>query len=182
MAQSISHQMRNAVDETLGEVENAGRAFRGFARETPYAVLGGTALAWQTGVSVVRGALELPRTAVGAARRLPHSAREGFEDLSERGHDLADRIGTGPAARRARQQARHAKRQAKGAATSAERSVRTSGRAAKRTARNVRQDAGSLPYEERTLDDLHQLASERNIEGRSHMNKDELIDALRSQR
>ena len=34
-------------------------------------------------------------------------------------------------------------------------------------------------YEDRTVDELRNLAAERNIQGRSRMKKQELIDALR---
>lgn len=38
------------------------------------------------------------------------------------------------------------------------------------------------PYEERTLEELYQLAQEREIDGRSQMNKPQLIAALRDAR
>lgn len=38
------------------------------------------------------------------------------------------------------------------------------------------------PYEERTKEDLYELAKERDIQGRSNMSKDELIQALRRDR
>ncbi len=37
----------------------------------------------------------------------------------------------------------------------------------------------TTPFEEMTVKELHELATEREIEGRSSMNKAELIDALR---
>jgi hypothetical protein len=56
---------------------------------------------------------------------------------------------------------------------------------AARIANTSRQTAGerggqSSRYEEQSKEDLEQRARELGIEGRSNMNKDELIDALRN--
>ncbi len=40
----------------------------------------------------------------------------------------------------------------------------------------------SRPYEERNVDELRELARELDIDGRSKMNKAELIEALRADR
>ena len=40
-------------------------------------------------------------------------------------------------------------------------------------------DHDSRPYEERTVEELHELAGERDIDGRSTMDKSQLIEALR---
>jgi hypothetical protein len=46
--------------------------------------------------------------------------------------------------------------------------------------RRISGKPATTPLEEMTVKELHELAREREIEGRSSMNKAELIDALRS--
>lgn len=46
--------------------------------------------------------------------------------------------------------------------------------------RRFRGGPATRPFEEMNVQELHHLAGERNIEGRSSMNKAELIDALRT--
>jgi hypothetical protein len=41
-------------------------------------------------------------------------------------------------------------------------------------------DRDTRPYEERTLEEIRRLASERKIDGRSKMNKAQLIRELRA--
>jgi hypothetical protein len=52
---------------------------------------------------------------------------------------------------------------------------------AKATGTNVSEKGGEAgSYDDWSVDDLRERASELDIEGRSDMNKDELIDALRN--
>ena len=52
---------------------------------------------------------------------------------------------------------------------------------AARIANTKHPDHNSTPYEERSRDKLYQLAKELKIEGRSKMDKDELISEIRKQ-
>jgi len=60
------------------------------------------------------------------------------------------------------------------------RSVRKHAEEATQQARKAATGHDSRPYEERSRDELYELASDRDIEGRSSMNKAELIAALRA--
>jgi hypothetical protein len=49
------------------------------------------------------------------------------------------------------------------------------------TPKSGKKGGKAKPYEKRTKKELYQLAKKVDIKGRSQMNKDELIDAIRSQ-
>ncbi len=64
---------------------------------------------------------------------------------------------------------------------SKEKAARISNAAAAEGASEIGRRGGKAgDYEDWTVDELHDRAAELDIEGRSSMNKDELIDALRN--
>lgn len=64
---------------------------------------------------------------------------------------------------------------------SKEKAARIANAQANTTQKPSKKGGKSDPYEEWSKDDLYERARELDIEGRSDMNKDELIEALREQ-
>ena len=115
----------------------------------------------QTGLDFAIGGTAM---AIDKAQELIHDARERVEDVAQ-----------------------DAKKKAEEARDRVEKDVRRAGSKAEETAEQLAKKAerqltgpDTRPYEERTVEELRELASQREIDGRSKMNKRELIDELRS--
>ena len=153
-----------------------------FLKALPYAAVGATVHNVERVRNVVKEGFEMPQRFVRATQQTPERMRDAFEARVERGRKVVDRISNRDGVEKATKQAKTARGKAKGVTTSFTNMFRTVAEATQDAAEAAFDPQDSRAYEERTLAELRELASEREISGRSGMNKKQLIKALRGSR
>jgi hypothetical protein len=148
----------------------------------------------QLGEQGVSNARKVRVQGASGARELRDQAGKEFDDLARRGRDLVGAIRGSAAAKQAASQVRAARSRVKAAGTSSGRAASDSATAVRRAGTVVadrtepkpqqaptasRRGGAIRPYEQRTVEELHQRAGELGIAGHASMSKDELIAALR---
>ena len=176
--QSMTKTLSEAFDDLREQANTAADGARRDVGRTiqnlPYAMLGSLSLGVQRTKRAVNRVFELPGRTVDRARTAPERIREAYRERVEAGEDLVDRVRGRKSVQDARKQARSARNATKRAATATARAVSDAVASVDPT--------DNRSYEDRTLEELRELASEREIEGRSQMNKKQLIRALRAER
>lgn len=176
--------------------DRAERNVRNIVRDSAYVTLGVGDLA----VSIVRNVgekaaelrAEAPNTlktqvdprqvSARIERRLEqilNGATTEYERLGVRGRSLVEGIQTSRSTRKAADQVGNAQSQMKAAATSVARASKLVGDAAEESVERVGDDT-PVDYDAKNLEELKEMARERDITGRSSMNRDDLIKALQA--
>lgn len=182
---------RNVTDgaRTVADgARSAGRASVSLLRDGGYATVGATdaavAYARRLGVRATEVRDELrklrlpdPRTVGESIRGLGAEVEQQFETYAGRGREVVASLQGSAATRTAAERADVARSQVQAAATSVRRAGEAAGEAVEEAAENV---GGQADYGSMTVEELRTLARERDIEGRSDMNKAELVSALRN--
>jgi membrane protein involved in colicin uptake len=160
----------------------------------------------RTTVNLPSYAKETPEALASFFEVAASNLREGYDSLASRGRTVTGSIKRDPQVKKAAEQVSTAKTQVKGAATSvgkaasaqadaAEKAASKAGTKARKTtprsttstsrstssssSSSSSNDTGTGPLEDRTVEELYNRATELDIDGRSSMNKDELVKAIR---
>ena len=180
---TIQDSLRDRTEAFMDELDErrseATSRARSLARDLPYAALGAAVENIEQLRRSARFVFETPTRLVESVRRSPERARATFEARVGRGRRIVDRVSERDAVEKAADQAKTARGKARGLGTSLGRVFRTASEALEDAAEATFDPQDTRPYEERTVDELRSLASERAIAGRSGMNKKQLIAALR---
>lgn len=196
-ARSTKTATESAAKTARVAANEGEQTLRTVVRNSAYATVGAGDLA----VSVVRHfnqkAAELraeapsqlrttidPREVTGRIERgvetLRTEATKEFDRLSERGRTLIESIQRSTSTRKAFDQVGNARSQVKAATTSVRRATKLVGEAAEESVEKVGDDS-PVDYSVKNLDELREMARALDIQGRSSMNRDELVSALRKQ-
>ncbi len=185
--------INDAVHESTQNSRQAFSRVSDFATRVPYATLGAAALSlrstyraatWAASLpgQAVDSTLDAPRQALRAIGNLPERLAEAFGRSEHEGRLAVERVSGREALTTAKTRLRSAKAQAKSTKTSVTRAASASKAAVESVAEAIVDPRDTRAYEERTREELYDLACEREVTGRSAMNKAELIGALRNSR
>ncbi len=187
-------EVDDRFEQDLGEKRSRlARGIRRLSTGVPFAAIGMFTESARRGYEMVGQTLAIPprlvrltasapRRLVGGLRVLPDRAGEMFLDSEKAGRDAVDRVLGRKSLAQARRQLRATRSQAKSVTTSVARAARATATAVESAAEAAFDPRDTRPYEERTRGELYELACDRQIEGRSAMNKKQLVKALRRDR
>ncbi|HSJ47057.1 MAG TPA: Rho termination factor N-terminal domain-containing protein [Euzebyales bacterium] len=186
MTTSTPERLTRAV---VDNARTAGRAGVSLLRDGGYATIGATDAAMSyvrsvgTRANEARDALRSmklpkPTDVTETLRGLGAEVEEQFESLAGRGREVVDSLQGSRATRTAADRTRVARSQMKAAATSAQRAGEATADAVDGAADRIAR--GDVDYADMTVEELRGIARARDIEGRSDMNKAQLVEALRN--
>jgi hypothetical protein len=178
-AQRTSVELERSTRSVARTLRSVADTMGAAVRDGAYAVLGVGDVAASMARDAGKATINLPRRLYEMARNTPRRLNNGFEELTLRGQHLASRIRRDPDVRSAVRRTTAAGRETREAVDSLRHAAQAQARGVRTASRRIGLRTRARRYEAMTLEELHELAGQRGIGGRSSMNKRQLIRALR---